>query len=94
MNIKEISLYFLGSVPIQYFGLDPIDPRSSFLLNCDQRLTLDFVTPAVKALRLQLSNVHSNAIRRSSDIGCTPSLPPHVSSLVWIKTRLVALQCQ
>ena len=24
-----MSLYFLGGGPIQYFGLDPIDPRSS-----------------------------------------------------------------
>ena len=29
MSVKEMSLYFLGGVPIQYFGLDPIDPRSS-----------------------------------------------------------------
>ena len=29
MSVKERSLYFLGGVPIQYFGLDPIDPRSS-----------------------------------------------------------------
>ena len=26
---EEVSLYFLGGDPIQYFGLDPIDPRSS-----------------------------------------------------------------
>ena len=29
MSVEEVSLYFLGGVPIQYFGLDPIDPRSS-----------------------------------------------------------------
>ena len=29
MNAKKMSLYFLGGVPIQYFRLDPIDPRSS-----------------------------------------------------------------
>ena len=33
MSVKEMSLYFLGGVPIQYFGLDPIDPRSSFYLS-------------------------------------------------------------
>ena len=33
MSVKEVSLYFLGGVPIQYFGLDPIDPRSSFSSN-------------------------------------------------------------
>ena len=32
MSIKEMSLYFLGGIPIQYFGLDPIDPRSSNFL--------------------------------------------------------------
>ena len=26
MSVKEVSLYFLGGGPIQYFGLDPIDP--------------------------------------------------------------------
>ena len=31
MSVKEVSLYFLGGVPFQYFGLDPIDPRSSFI---------------------------------------------------------------
>ena len=30
MSVKEMSLYFLGAVPIQYFGLDPIDPQSSY----------------------------------------------------------------
>ena len=30
MSVEEVSLYFLGGVPIQYYGLDPIDPRSSF----------------------------------------------------------------
>ena len=29
MSVEEVSLYFLGGDPIQYFGLDPIDPRSS-----------------------------------------------------------------
>ena len=29
MSVKEVSLNFLGGVPIQYFGLDPIDPQSS-----------------------------------------------------------------
>ena len=33
MSVKEMSLYFLGGVPIQYFGLDPIDPRSSFIFS-------------------------------------------------------------
>ena len=32
MSVKELSLYFLGGVPIQYFGLDPIDPRSSTIV--------------------------------------------------------------
>ncbi len=32
MSVEKISLYFLGGDPIQYFGLDPIDPRSSFPL--------------------------------------------------------------
>ena len=32
MSVKEVSLYFLGGVPIQYFGIDPIDPRSSLLI--------------------------------------------------------------
>ena len=26
MSVQEMSLYFLGGVPIQYFGLDPIAP--------------------------------------------------------------------
>ena len=26
MSVKEMSLYFLGGVPIQSFGFDPIDP--------------------------------------------------------------------
>ena len=29
LSVKEVSLYFLGGVPIQYFGLDPINPQSS-----------------------------------------------------------------
>ena len=32
MSVEEVSSYFLGGVPIQYFGLDPIDPRSSRLV--------------------------------------------------------------
>ena len=32
MSVKEVSLYFLGCVPIQYFGLDPIDPQSSSIV--------------------------------------------------------------
>ena len=32
MSVKEMSLFFSGGVPIQYFGLDPIDPRSSWSL--------------------------------------------------------------
>ena len=28
MSVKEVSLYFLGGVPIQYFGLDPINPST------------------------------------------------------------------
>ena len=31
MSVKEMSLYFLGGVPIQYFKLDPIDPWSSYV---------------------------------------------------------------
>ena len=31
LSIEEVSLYFLGGDPIQYFGLDPIDPRSSYI---------------------------------------------------------------
>ena len=31
-----MSLYFLGGVPIQYFGLDPIDPRSSLIFNLNE----------------------------------------------------------
>ena len=38
MSVKEVSLYFLGGVPIQYFRLDPIDPQSSFFLT--QKLLL------------------------------------------------------
>ena len=35
---EEVSLYFLGGGPIQYFGLDPIDPRSSsFFIRADLR---------------------------------------------------------
>merc|ERR1719215_2211362 len=33
MSIEEVSLYFLGGDPIPYFGLVPIDPRSSLTLN-------------------------------------------------------------
>ena len=33
MSVEEVSLYFLGGDPIPYFGLVPIDPRSSFELN-------------------------------------------------------------
>ena len=29
MSVKEMSIYFLGGVRIHFFGLDPIDPRSS-----------------------------------------------------------------
>ena len=29
ISIEEVSLYFLGGVPIPYIGLVPIDPRSS-----------------------------------------------------------------
>ena len=32
MSIEEVSLYFLGGDPIPYFGLVPIDPRSSSIL--------------------------------------------------------------
>ena len=32
MTVLEVSLNFLGGVPIQYFGIDPIDPRSSLIL--------------------------------------------------------------
>ena len=31
-RVNDVSLYFSGGVPIQYFGLDPIDPRSSWSL--------------------------------------------------------------
>ena len=31
MSVKEVSSYFLGGCPIKYFGLDPIDPRSSVM---------------------------------------------------------------
>ena len=32
MSVEEVSsIYFLGGDPIQYFGLDPIDPRSSYI---------------------------------------------------------------
>ena len=33
MSVKEMSLFFSGGVPIQYFGLDPIDPRSSLFFS-------------------------------------------------------------
>ena len=29
MSVEEVSLYFLSGGQIQYFGLNPIDPRSS-----------------------------------------------------------------
>ena len=32
MSVEEVSLYFLGGDPIPYFGLVPIDPRSSFII--------------------------------------------------------------
>ena len=32
MSVEGVSLHFLGCGPIQYFGLDPIDPRSSLTL--------------------------------------------------------------
>ena len=30
MNVEEVSLSFLGGYPIPYFGLVPVEPRSSF----------------------------------------------------------------
>ena len=36
--VEEVSLYFLGVGPIQYFGLDPIDRRSSFHLKTSEFL--------------------------------------------------------
>ena len=30
LSVGEVSLYFLGGDPIPYFGLDPIDLRSSY----------------------------------------------------------------
>ena len=35
MSVEEVSLDFLGGDLIQYFGLDPIDPRYSYILICD-----------------------------------------------------------
>ena len=32
MSVEEVSLYLLDGDPITYFGLVPIDPRSSFWL--------------------------------------------------------------
>ena len=46
MSVKEVSLYFLGGVPFQYFGLDPIDPRSSFIYFQD--IEIGWVLPALK----------------------------------------------
>ena len=41
MSVEEVTLYFLGGVPIQYFGLDPIDSRSSLNLFRDTYTIFD-----------------------------------------------------
>ena len=42
VSVKEVSLNYLGGVPIQYFELDPIDPQSSsdseFLMHSQLRI--------------------------------------------------------
>ena len=35
MSIEEVSFYFLGGDPIPFFGLVPIDPRSSWQFKFD-----------------------------------------------------------
>ena len=40
-SVEEVCLYFLGGVPIQYFGLDPIDSRSSLNLFRDTYTIFD-----------------------------------------------------
>ena len=50
MSVKEMSLYSLGGDPIQYFGLDPINPRSSlpfFTLTCSTKIFKKSITDSV-----------------------------------------------